>query len=84
MRCPVSETPPNSHAAGDDDATMRILVNLEALQKQAAEAGDKALAARLKATFEETLRNHYDAKRAQLEAAMVRAEGPSPARRSGS
>jgi hypothetical protein len=66
--------PSKPETTADDDATMRMLVSLEALQKLAAEAGNKVLAAQLKATFDETLQRHYDAKRAQLEAAMERAQ----------
>ena len=70
----MSQTPAEPENPFDDDATMRVLTNLEALQKLAVEAGDKALAAQLKATFDQTLNRHYDAKRAQLEAAMQRAQ----------
>ena len=80
----MSQTPPKPETAGDDDATMRILVHLEALQKQAMAVGDKALAARLKATFDDTLQRHYDAKRAQLEAAMTFAEAFRSSRRARS
>ena len=70
----MPQAPSTLEITADDDATMRVLVNLEALQKLAIEAGDKALAGQLKATFDETLQRHYDAKRAQLEAAMERAK----------
>lgn len=60
---------------------MRLLINLEALQKLATEAGDDALASQLKATFDEHLQRHYDAKLAQLEAAMAGADALKSARR---
>ncbi len=65
--------------ADHDDAMMRVLVNLEALQKLAAETGDADLATRLQAIFDEHLQRYYDAKRAQLEAVM---QGAAPAKTS--
>ncbi len=64
-----------------DDAMMRILVNLEALQALALEAGDTALAAQLKATFDENLQRYYDTKRAQLEATLEGAAARKASRR---
>ncbi len=71
----------NPQTADYDDAMMRILVNLEALQKLAAEAGDDSLAAQLKTAFEDNLQRYYDIKRAQLEAAIDRAESATSRRR---
>ncbi len=70
-----------SQSVDRDDAMMRILVNLEALQKLALEAGDTALAAQLQTTFDENLQRYYDTKRAQLEATMEGAAARQASRR---
>ncbi len=70
-----------SETADYDTSMMRLLEHLEVLQKLAIEAGNADLAAELKTTFDDNLQRYYDAKRAQLEAAMEGAQALRPSRR---